>query len=126
MLLCKILKSLAKRRLKLFEIEISQQGHQQFMGNFTSKGLVGFASETEVKVWCMSHHAVYHLINKPVKIRVLLDDSAELNSKLTNKELKRGSDLTNHLIGGLIQFEQDLVAFTGDIESMFYKVLVAI
>ena len=59
MLLCKILKSLAKRRLKLFEIEISQQGHQQFMGNFISKGLVGFASETEVKVWCMSHHAVY-------------------------------------------------------------------
>ena len=66
------------------------------------------------------------LINKPVKIRVLLDDSAELNGKLTNKELKRGSDLTNHLIGGLIQFEQDLVACTGDIESMFYKILVAI
>ena len=56
------------------------------MGNFISKGLVGFASETEGKVWCMSHHAVYHP-NKPAKIRVMFDGSAEFNGKFNQQRI---------------------------------------
>ena len=36
-----------------------------------------------------------------------------------------GPDLTNLLLGVLIRFKQDKVAFMGDIESMFYQVRVA-
>ena len=41
-----------------------------------------------------------------------------------NKELIQGPDLTNHLLGVLIRFRQELVAFSADIESMFYQIKI--
>ena len=46
------------------------------------------------KTWYLLHHGIYHL-NKPGKIRVIFDLSAEYKGTCLNKELLPGSDLTN-------------------------------
>ena len=77
----------------------------------------------ERKCWYVPHHGVYET-NKP-KIRLLCDCSSKYNDQSLNSDLMSGPDLTNLLLGVLIRFRQDKVAFMGDIESMFYQVRVA-
>ena len=65
---------------------------------------------------------VYHP-NKSSKIRVLFDLSAEYKGTCLNKELLPGSDLTNQIIGVLLQFKEEH-GVMGDIEDMFHQVKV--
>ena len=46
------------------------------------------------KTWFISHHEVYHP-NKPGKIRIVFDCSAEYDGNSVNKRLLFGPDLTN-------------------------------
>ena len=41
-----------------------------------------------------------------------------------NKELMQGPDLTNHLIGILTRFREEFVAFSADIEAMFFQIRI--
>ena len=75
------------------------------------------------KVWYLPHHAVYHP-KKPDKVRVVLDCSARFEGTALNDRLLQGPDLTNSLIGVLVRFRQEPLAFMGDIESMFYQVRI--
>ena len=59
------------------------------------------------------------------KIRAVFDCSSKQNDRSLNSELMTGPDLTNLLLGVLIRFRQDKVAFIGDKESMFYQVRIA-
>ena len=61
---------------------------------------------------------------KPGKIRVVFDCSAKFAGTSLNEQLLQGPDLTNSLVGVLTRFRQEPVAFMGDIEAMFYQVLV--
>jgi hypothetical protein len=72
------------------------------------------------KVWYLPHHAVYH----PKKPDKVLDCSARFEGTALNDRLLQGPDLTNYLIGALVRFRQEPVAFMGDVESMFYQVRV--
>ena len=60
------------------------------------------------------HSTIVHGKNECFKVSVLQFLTSDLMSSL---------DLTN-LLGVLIRFRQDKVAFMGDIESMFYQVMV--
>ena len=62
--------------------------------------------------------------NKP-KIGVVFDCSSKNNDRPLNSELMSGPDFTNLLLGILIRFRQDKVAFIWDIGSKFYQVRVA-
>ena len=62
---------------------------------------------------------------KPNKIRVVFDCSAEYAGRLINKELMAGPDLTYQIVGALIRFRQERIAFVAGIEKMFFKVLVS-
>ena len=55
----------------------------------------------------------------------MLDCSSKYNDWSLNSELMSGTDLTNLLLGVLVRFRLDKVAFMGNIESMFYQVRVA-
>ena len=68
-------------------------------------------------------HAVYHK-KKPEKVRVVFDCSARYGGKSLNTELLQGPDLTNKLIGVLLWFRKESVAFMADIEAMYYQVRV--
>jgi len=73
--------------------------------------------------WYLSHFGVYHP-QKPGKIRVVFDSAAETEKVSLNKLLLSGPDLNNGLLGVLIRFHQDPVAFMADIKQMFHLFLV--
>ena len=75
------------------------------------------------RLWYIPHHGVYHP-KKPNKIRVVFDCSAQFENTSLNKELLQGTELANTLVGVLIRFRKEVVAFTADIEAMFYQVHV--
>ena len=87
---------------------------------YTRKSTV---TPTPGKTWYLPHHGVYHR-NKPGKIRVVLDLSAEYKGTCLNKELLPGPDLTNQIIGLLLRFREEHVGVMGDIEAMFHQVKV--
>ena len=78
---------------------------------------------TPGKTWYLPHHGVYHP-NKPGKIRVVFDLSAEYKGTCLNKELLPGPGLTNQIIGVLLRFREEHVGVKGDIEAMFHQVSV--
>lgn len=73
------------------------------------------------KTWFVPHHGVYHPA-KPGKIRVVFDCAAQYQGTCLNDHLLQGPDLTNSLIGVLMRFRQENVAFMSDIKSMFHQV----
>ncbi len=66
---------------------------------------------------------MYHP-KKPNQIRVVFDSSAQHNGVSLNDVLLTGPDLNNTLVGVLIRFRKEAIAFTADIEQMFYCFLV--
>ena len=75
------------------------------------------------KTWYLPHHGVYHT-NKPGKIRMVFDLSAEYKGTCLNKELLPGPDLTNQIIGVLQRFGEEHVGVKGDIQATFHQVKV--
>ena len=73
--------------------------------------------------WYLPHHGVYHP-NKPNKIRIVFDCGAVHENNSLNQHLLQGLDLTNQLVGVLLRFRQESIAFMGDIEAMFHQVRV--
>ena len=74
------------------------------------------------KVWYLTHHGVYHKLKK--KIRIVFNCSLANHGTSLNDVLYQGPDLTCNLLGVLLRFRQENVAFIGDIEKMFYMVKV--
>ena len=71
-------------------------------------------------------HSTSRHPKKPKKIRVVFDCSSQYQGEWLNQYLLQGPDLTNKLlVGVLTRFRQEIVAFTTDIEAMFYQVKVA-
>ena len=77
----------------------------------------------EGKVWYLPHNDIYHP-KKPDNIRVVFDCSCQYEGRSLNKELLQGPDMTNLLVGVLLRFRQEPIAFMADIKAMFYQVFV--
>ena len=73
--------------------------------------------------WYLSHHPVSNP-NKPGKVRVVLDADAKFQNTSLNDHLLQGPDLCNSLVGVLIRFRQDRIAYAADIEAMFHQTRV--
>ena len=58
--------------------------------------------------WYVPHHGVYQP-NKPKKIRVAFDCSAEFNGVSLNKSIMSGPDLTNEIVGVITRFREESV-----------------
>ena len=96
------------------------------MEEILSKGYAKISKDrpTDEKVWYLPHHGVYHPA-KPNKIRVAFGCSGEYAGRPINKELMVGPELTNQIVGTLIRFREERVAFVADIEKMFFQILVS-
>ena len=70
--------------------------------------------------WYIPHHPVTNP-NKPGKLRVVFDAAAKFNGTSLNDQLLQVPSLTNDLTGVLIRFREEEVAFSADIEGMFYQ-----
>ena len=93
----------------------------RFMEKIIAKGYERKSAITAApgKAWYLPHHGVYHT-NKPGKIWVVFDLSAEYKGTCLNKELLSGTDLKNQIIGVLLRFMEEHVGVVGDIEAMFH------
>ena len=96
--------------------------YKGFMEEILLKGCARESTKSPIddQVWYLPNHGIYHP-SKPNKIRVLFDCSAEYIGRCLNKELLPGPDLANQLIGVLLRFRKDSVAFMGDIEKMLFS-----
>ncbi|XP_064635262.1 uncharacterized protein LOC135492633 [Lineus longissimus] len=74
-------------------------------------------------VWYLPHHPVLNP-KKPEKTRIVFDCAARFRETSLNDRVLQGPDLTNKLVGVLIKFRQEHVAFMADIEAMFHQVEV--
>ena len=95
------------------------------MEEIISKGYARKSTKEEApgKIWYLPHYGVYHP-NKPEKIRVVFDLSADYKGRCINRELLSGPDITNQIAGVLLRFREKQVAVMGDIEAMFNQVKV--
>ena len=74
------------------------------------------------KVWYLVHFGVFHKQKK--KIRIVFDASLKYQGISLNSMLLQGPDLTNNLLGVLLRFRQEKIAFMADVRKMFYQVKV--
>ena len=105
-----------------------REHYEAFMKEMIDKGQAERVPDEELhlsngRVWYIPHHGVYHP-QKPDKIRVVFDASAEFKGESLNRHLLQGPDLTNSLNGVLCRFRQEPIAFTCDVEGMFHQVYV--
>ena len=72
---------------------------------------------TDCRCWYLPHHGVYQP-QKPGKIRVVFDCSAQYANMSINTKLVSGTDLANQIVGVLLRFRKEHVAFMADIKSV--------
>ena len=105
-----------------------REHYETFMKDMIDKGQAERVPDEELhlsngRVWYIPYHGVYHP-QKPDKIRVVFDTSAEFKGESLNRHLLQGPDLTNSLNGVLCRFRKEPIAFTCDVEGMFHQVYV--
>ena len=72
--------------------------------------------------WYLPHHGVKA---PQKKLRVVFDASAQFHGRSLNRTLMQGPDLTNKLVGVLLRFRQEPVAFSCDVKAMFHQFRVS-
>ena len=122
------LKRLTGIKRKMMANERFYNDYADFMNKLLLKGYAEKVPNEEIdrndgKVWYIPHHGVYHP-NKPEKIRVVFDCTANYQGVSLNNKLLPGPDHTNNLVAVLLRFRQEPIAIMGDIESIFYQVKV--
>ena len=84
---------------------------------------LNFNGDVRTNVWYLPHHGVNHP-SKPDKTRVVFDCSARYAGVSLNDKLLQGPDLTNSLVGVLLRFRQEKIAFMADVKAMYHQVRV--
>ena len=99
--------------------------YQTFIADMIAKGYTRKADNGKSgKTWYITHHGVAHP-RKPGKVCVVFDCSAKYRGTSLNNQLISWPDLTNQLVGVLVRFREEKVAFNTDDETMFHQVRVA-
>ena len=99
--------------------------YQTFIADMIAKGYTRKADNGKSgKTWYITHHGVAHP-RKPGKVCVVFDCSAKYRGTSLNNQLISRPDLTNQLVGVLVRFREEKVAFNTDDEAMFHQVRVA-
>ena len=88
----------------------------------------GYARKARVRegeqgeVWYVPHFGVSNA--KKGKLRVVFDFSAKFKGRCLNSELIPGPNLANLMIGVIIRFRKEPIAYMADIEAMYHQVFV--
>ena len=118
------LQQLKYTKKKMMKDEEFRKGYTEFMTKLLGRGYARKVPEDKLKekAWYAPHHGVIHPVKK--KIRPVFNCSAEKNGISLNKKLIQGPDPANSLIGVLLRFRKGRIAFTADIETMYYQVKI--
>lgn len=125
---CVALQHLISLKEKMERNEKFHQGYTKFLDDVISNGFAEMVPQDElrageVNVFYIPHHGVYH--PRQGKLRVVFDCGAKFKGTSLNDQLLQGPNLTSSLIGVLLRFRQEPIAFMSDVKSMFYQVKVA-
>lgn len=126
-------RDMAVHRLQILQNKLMRDHklHEQYriaMNDMMDKGYAepvqsDITSDSQNIQWYLPHHAVKNK-NKPDRIRVVFDCSAQYGNISLNQNVMRGPDFINKLIGVLLRFRQEPVAIIADVDSMFHMVRV--
>ncbi|XP_077080710.1 uncharacterized protein LOC143733040 [Siphateles boraxobius] len=102
-----------------------REHYVEFLDKIFSKGHAepAHALSPDQECWYLPSFGVYHH-QKPGKIRVVFDSSAQYDNVSLNDVLLKGPDLNNTLVGVLMRFRFDPYAVMADVEQMFHNFLV--
>ena len=70
----------------------------------------------------IAHHEVLKPESKSTPVRIVFNSSANYMGHVLNEYWAKGPDLLNNLLGVLIRFRENRVAFIGDIKKMYHTV----
>ena len=70
----------------------------------------------------ISHHEVLKPDSKSTPLRIVFNSSANYMGHVLNEYWAKGPDLLNSLLGILIRFRENEIAFIGDIKKMYHTV----
>jgi hypothetical protein len=117
-------RALAEGRLKRLSSRLERDkdlhaDYTTFVENIIEKGYAEYAPKesTQPRNY-IPHHAVRH--PRKGKVRVVFDCSAG-SPKSLNDYLLKGPNLNNSLPGILLHFREETIAFSCDVEQMFYQ-----
>ena len=71
--------------------------------------------------WYIPHHGVYH---KDKPLRIVFDCSASYRGVSLNDHLLQGPDLVNLLIGLMLRFRKESLAYSADLEACFHQITI--
>ena len=74
------------------------------------------------KVWTVPHFVVHN--QNTDKYRMVFDFAAKFKGRCLNEELIQGPNLANQMIGVILRFRKEEVAYMADVEAMYHQVLV--
>ena len=99
--------------------------YDKFVQALLSNGharIADVSKDVKGKVWHVPHFGVFNA--KKGKLRMVYDFSVQFHERCLNDELIQGPNLANTMLGVIIRFRKEEIAYMADIESMFYQVMV--
>ena len=125
---------LAERRLESLERSLSKNKTKAKMYNdaieeYIVKGWARPLSEEELNqdtkpVYYLPHHDVYRPDKPSTPLRVVFDPACKYQGVSLNSFLCKGPCLIGNLLGVILPFREDPVAFAGDISKMYLQILL--
>ncbi len=76
-------------------------------------------------VYYLPHHGIYRADKKSTPLRVVFDPACHFNGVSLNSYLHKGPCLIGNLLGVLLRFREEEVAFVGDISKMFLQIYLS-
>ena len=118
---------LMKLKIKLNKDRDLYKGYCSFMQDMLDNDYAEVIPPEEIpsptgKKWYLVHFHVVHKTKK--KLRIVFDCSLKYDNISLNDVLLQGPDITNSLVGVLLRFREQPIAFSADIRSMYYQVRV--
>ena len=126
--------AVAKRRLESLERTLAKNPNKakmydEVVREYKTNGWARKLSieETTSKinpVYYLPHHGVYRPDKKSTPLRVVFDPASPYQGVSLNSFLYKGPCLIGNLLGVLLRFREEQIAFSGDISKMFLQILL--
>ena len=124
---------LAETRLRSLEKSLSKNNekarmYDEVISQYTANNWAIPLSEEDLKadtkpVYYLPHHEVYRPDKKSTPLRVVFDPASPYHGVSLNAFLFKVPGLIGNLLGVLLRFREEPVAFSGDISKMFLQIL---
>ncbi|KAK3749297.1 hypothetical protein QZH41_007559 [Actinostola sp. cb2023] len=115
-------KSLLKnsKKAEMYNDAITEYERNGWARRLTNQEL----STVRTPVYYLPHHGVYRPEKKSTPLRVVFDPASPYQGVSLNSLLHKGPCLIGNLLGVLLRFREEPIAFVGDISKMFLQILL--